>query len=218
MNADDDLILARIGSILDDIAHRDSLPFNGLMGEMPEWVPQPFKDEFRRTRNSLLNNHSENQIIKWINEYKMMVNAPYGVSTPNISYEISLQHQIERLFILHHAVELGEIKGLTFLAGPKAVIGNKVSISNTRNARLSRPIENHEGESLDDVIASLKKMHGDLRPAELWVHFKTAIVSWSDDDCSESGKGDSRKYIYYKNEHERDSIAYATFRKKLNKL
>jgi hypothetical protein len=125
MNADDDLILARIGSILDDIEHRDSLPFNGLMGAMPEWVPQPFKDEFRRTRNSLLNNHSENQIIKWINEYKMMVNAPYGVSTPNISYEISLQNQIERLFILSHAVQLGEIEGLRFLAGDEAVIGAK---------------------------------------------------------------------------------------------
>ena len=216
MNDDDDLIVAKIGSILDDIEHRDSLPFNGLMGAMPGWVPEPFKNEFRRTRDTLLNSHSENQIIKWIKEYKMMVDAPYGVSTPNISYEISLQNQIERLFILSHAVELGEIKGLTLLAGPKAVIGNKVSISNTRNARLSRPIENYEGESLDDVIASLKIMHGDLRPAELWVHFKTAIISWSEDDCTESSTGDSRKYYYLKKDGNKGSIAYGTFRKKLN--
>lgn len=217
MNNDEDLILARIGAILYDIEHGESLPFNGVMGAMPEWVPELFKDEFRRNRNSLLNNHSENQIIKWIKEYKMMVDAPDGVSTPNISYEIELQHQIERLFICSHAVELGEIEGLRFLAGDYAVIGKNTSKTNSKNASYPRPIINDGGDTLDDVIASLKRRHGDLGPSKLWTQLETAIVSWSGDECTETGEGDSRKYVFYKNKDERDSIAYATFRKKLNK-
>ena len=153
MNDDDDLIVARIGSILDDIEHRESLPFNGLMGAMPSWLPEPFKNEFRRTRDTLLNNYSENQIIKWIKEYKMMVDAPYGVSTPNISYEISLQNQIERLFILSHAVELGEIEGLRYIAGGLAVMGSSYSKEQSKRAKEPRKLTSSQIQSINAAYA-----------------------------------------------------------------
>ena len=125
MNNDEDLNLARMEAYLDYIDHRDSLPFNGVMGVMPEWLPEPFKSEFKRIRDFLLNNHSENRIIEWIEEYKTMVDAPAEISTPVISYEIEIQHQIERLFFFRRAVELGEIEGLRFLASDYAVMGSK---------------------------------------------------------------------------------------------
>jgi len=216
MNKEDEAISARFEAILDEEERRDSLPFNGVMGAMPEWVPEPSKDEFRRTRNSLLNNYSENQIIKWINEYKMMVEATDEIFTPKITYEHSLQPQIERLFILSYAVELGEIEGLRYLAGDVAVMGKRKSISTHKNASKLRPKKNDYGESLNEVIAKLKRYYPHLRPHELWVHLKTEIELWSEADCKEYGEKDSRSYHFEIGE-KRGSIAYGTFRKKLNK-
>lgn len=125
MNNDEDLNLASMEAYLDYIDHRDSLPFNGVVGAMPEWLPEPFKGEFKRIRDFLLNNHSENKIIEWIEEYKTMVDAPAEISTPVISYEIEIHHQIERLFFFRRAVELGETEGLRFLASDYAVMGSK---------------------------------------------------------------------------------------------
>ena len=220
---DEDLItpenLAGFISYLDAIEQRKNVSFNGVMGSMPEWMPPFHRNEFLRIRDNLLNDTydydgeltSEAKIIVWIDEYQMM-----GETDRQANIPLELMEVIGKLYQYRHAVKLGEIEGLRFLAGDYAVMGKRTSITASKNAEKPRPKKNCEQVTLDSIIKTLKQNHPDEKPSEVWVHFKTAIKEWSDADCKEYGEKDSRSY-HYEIGDERGSIAYGTFRKKLNK-
>ena len=83
-------------------------------------------------------------------------------------------------------------------------------------ASQKRPKKNEQKEILDDVIIRLKRDNPGSKPGELWIHFKTSIFNWSEDEVIETGgKGeDSRKY-QFKINGKVDTISFGVFRKKL---
>ncbi len=136
MTIDDEITpedVASFKSILEKYEQRENVPFNGVMGLMPEWVPIFHKNDFYRIRNNLLNDTyeydgeliSEDRIVNWIDAYAFIAEAPSEeYSRPSI-IPLELMVVIGKLYQYRHAVKLGETEGLRFLAGDIAVMGTK---------------------------------------------------------------------------------------------
>ena len=147
---DDELItpenIASMQSILDDEALRSKGDFNGVMGSMPEWVPDFHKNKFITIRNNLLNDTrgfdgefaTEENIIKWIDSHEAGI----------YEYPFDLRDQIGTLFQYRHAVKLGEIEGLRLLAGDYAVLGTSYSEEQSERAKQPRKLTKSNKESI----------------------------------------------------------------------
>lgn len=95
--------------------------------------------------------------------------------------------------------------------------GNRYCEGQKEKAGHGRPKNNYEGVSRNELIkAFISGYPTDTPPSELWVPFKTALEEWSESECKESGKGDSRRY-HYEIGVEKLSITFQTFRKAKNK-
>lgn len=198
----------------------EQLKYDGIMGFPPKWVPKPNKDKFNMARFLIFSGVEKGKYH--YNEIKQRFDKL--VSDKNYRLVLALMKDRkpydENLFYLvelYDATLLGEIEGLRVLGGDIAVMGKRKSISTSKNASKPRPKKNYENETLDAVIAGLKRNYPNEKPSEIWVHFKTAIEDWSEcEDCSLYGEKDSQSY-HYEMGDKRGSITYGTFRKKLKK-
>lgn len=202
---------------------RDSQPYDGVLGQVDNWVPDEIKDEFRSIRNKLLDAMNYKELVKvkiirqWIDEfYKKEKLQEDGIYRRSIVIPPKFRRDVSYLALIQTANSLGEPDGLPMLVREMALMGRRKSISSSIIASKKRPKKNYNGETLDSVITTLKRNHHNEKPSELWVHLKPVIEKWSDGDCKESGEKDSRTY-YYGIDEERGAIAYGTFRKKLKK-
>ncbi len=202
---------------------RDSQPYDGVLGQVDNWVPDEIKDEFCSIRNKLLDamNYKEpvkvKKIREWIDEfYKKEKLQGDGIYRRSIVIPPKFRRDVSYLALIQTANSLGEPDGLPMLVREMALMGKRKSISTSINASKPRPKKNDYGETLDSVITTLKRNHSNEKLGEIWVHLKTVLEEWSDGDCKESGEEDSKRYIY-KIDDRQYSITYGTFRKKLRK-
>jgi len=105
---------------------------------------------------------------------------------------------------------------------PDADFGRAQSEGQARKARKGRYAKSDDDRTLEDVIRILSREHHNEKPSEVWTHLKTSLEEWSGDKVTESGAGDSRKYLY-KRPNSADSnggrtISYGAFRKKLSEI
>lgn len=76
-----------------DIQRRNSAPYDGVMGKLPEWMPGNFHREFREIRNRLLCKHTHSDLLDYIIEMREKFGCRF-LFTPAefIDYDPSAPH------------------------------------------------------------------------------------------------------------------------------
>ena len=100
--------------------------FDGLMGKLPDWVPERDKTRFYDYRRKLQTQHPDSQIIEWMNQCDELAETIKNGLNDAISFDYpppEVEEEIELLAFFRFAVSCGEIKGLGLLAGKDAVSG-----------------------------------------------------------------------------------------------
>lgn len=138
--------VARMQAYLDHIDARINAPYDGVLGRLPDWVPDWHQQEFFKARNSLLNGGrygdpvNREQIIEWMDAYCRLGNTPEGqVSRDYIPIE--RMDPIGQLAHYRYAVSRGELKGLELLGGGDAVAGWKSRTGHTKRDDHKNKIE-----------------------------------------------------------------------------
>ena len=125
-----------------------NLPYDGLLGSAPDWVPQPFQLNLESNRNLLLEiwGLSIDEAMNWINFFEsaspesienLDQELPFSPSFPS-GYPFDAIHFYRvctELAELRRASQLQPEKGLTLLSGPYAGKGYK----NAKNLKVKKP-------------------------------------------------------------------------------
>lgn len=148
---------------------RNSQPYDGVAGRLPEWVPEWHKNEFRKIRDKLLDTPlygeevSRENIILWMDNYCALGSLRVGVcSSGFIPPEV--WDDVGYLAHIRYAVSLDKEKGLLLLAGEQAVKGERFSSGGTSKkgkeyepkASIRKICANINSQKFDDVLEVLR--------------------------------------------------------------
>ena len=88
-------------------------PYDGIRGRLPVWIPQQFINEFKKIQSKLLieQRYNPDKIQQYIANY--LVNSKPEMVDVKIPGKIL--DDIYRLWIIKHAIKVGEQKGLEIL-------------------------------------------------------------------------------------------------------
>ncbi len=125
----DEETVAKLKQVIDEHTQLCEAEYDGVLGTLPEWVPDSNQKEFQDSRNQLLEHYSHSQILHWIESHishRLTGELPecsYGQKfiMPDARYNISV------LALIKKAVLSGKKKGLGLLAGNLAVKGDSFS-------------------------------------------------------------------------------------------
>lgn len=158
---------------------RTAAPYDGVLGLLPEWVPEWHQLEFRTTRNRLLDRRSDGdpptvaQIVTWMDEYAAIQQLADSEAIYH-SIPVDIWSEISVLAGYRFVVQQGEDKGLLMLGGKSAIVGRARRKKQSEIAQRPRP---HRGIAwLVREVALKTDALGDLLPAEeAWDEFVTKL-------------------------------------------
>jgi hypothetical protein len=104
--------------------------FDGLMGQLPDWVPEQIKTRFYDYRRKLRTQYPDSQIIEWMNQCDELEEIIKRGLNDAISFNYpppEVTDETKFLASVRYAVSLEETDGLGWLAGEQAVKGKKFS-------------------------------------------------------------------------------------------
>ena len=140
---------------------RDSLPFDGIMGSLPNWVPDNFQRQFHTIRDRLLAKYTHKQLLdildKGIAEARnlrgMLTGKSMDITTGPFEFsEVKGVREASFLVRMMDAVILGPEKGLALLTDPDHAktlkIGANNRIRQTEKAKLHRGKVGYDGDTL----------------------------------------------------------------------
>jgi hypothetical protein len=118
---------------------RNQAPYDGVLGKPPSWFPPWHANEFRRVRNSLLDEPLLGERITaetvriWIHRYEQWGTVEDAASTGYVPPEVTTAVGV----LAHYrwVASLDPVKGLSQLGGPYASSGYK-----SANSHKARPI------------------------------------------------------------------------------
>lgn len=168
---DGDSFKSDIKAAMELLKWRNSQPYDGVLGQLPKWVPDERKDEFCRIRNKLLDKEiygqkgSVKEIIQWIISFYKLKNSRESTAFyrgGNIPPEV--WSDVSYLALIHEAISLGEEKGLPLLADKKAIKGKKFSSGGAPKkgkefepkASIRKICEEINSTKFEDVLKSLR--------------------------------------------------------------
>ena len=126
-------------------------PYDGVVGQLPEWVPKWHQEQFVFIRNRLLDNGYQGKkltpekILTFMNRYQDLGEVEGDAYIPR-----ELWDDIGSLAHLRWCVSLGDQRGLEILAGDDAVMGRSFRAAQQRKAQ--RPRQTH-----DDLTSALRR-------------------------------------------------------------
>lgn len=180
---DDNSLRSALEKALGEIVERVNQPYDGVLGALPDWVPENFCAEFESTRNKLLRDgYSAAALLTFIDEIIQMEEIAladpdnHPVFRPSTPFQIFPEVSLLARFKV--AISLGEERGLALLLGnshanqiAKAKKYSKHQSGNAKKPR-NRVKVGGEGLSITTVVRQLSNMRdeiGDLLPAkDLW--------------------------------------------------
>lgn len=183
---DDELI----GPLEREMRRRDSLPFDGIMGNLPNWVPDNFQRKFHTIRDRLLGKYTHKHLLdsldKGIAEARnlrgMLTGKPMDITTGPFEFsEVTGMSEASFLVRMMDAVLLGPEKGLALLTDPDhaktAKIGANNRIGQTEKAKLLRGKVGEDGKTINEIIEELAVMpdHRNYTAKEIWNPFISAL-------------------------------------------
>ena len=104
--------------------------FDGLMGKLPDWVPEQVKTHFYDCRRKLQTQYPDSQIVEWMNQCDELTEISKNGLNDAISFDYpppEVEDETKSLARVRYAVSLEETEGLRELAGEQAVKGKKFS-------------------------------------------------------------------------------------------
>ena len=159
-----------------EIQLRNQAPYDGVLGEPPDWVPENFRGDFHQIRNRLLEVYSHDDLLQFIAEMRDMLTP----GTPSYSRPVTpatIMPKISTLAQLQEAVNLGRKKGLALLTDPehskRVTMGEDYSRRQAIIASKPRGRVSEDGETIGAIIQglALSVAHEEENARELWQHF-----------------------------------------------
>ena len=129
-NSEDEIDLSEaIQNSMDSISDIVAMEYDGVVGSLPEWVPDSFQDEFINLRGSLMMDYSLDDIRRFLKAYTDSTYNSDGSCRTGFRavkfYPIEIEHGLEYLRHLKYCVQQGKNNGLELLAGIDAKYANK---------------------------------------------------------------------------------------------
>ena len=121
--------------------HWEDAPYDGIKGYPPEWVPTPFRDQFRSARNVLfLSAYEKRATYEDIQKrFDYVVQHKHGFLELAVTKDCRpYDTQLRILLQLYRSVQLGPEEGLRRLAGEVAVAGIRARTGHQKSAPISR--------------------------------------------------------------------------------
>lgn len=170
--------------------------FDGVRGELPEWMPENYHSELHATR-SCLQNYSYDDLLKFVTEvhdYWKGVNVTF-------SAPLEIHQEIIKLEYFQEVVSLGEKAGLTLLMGSKHASlvkqGTDYIMGQSEKASKPRGKVSEYGETTDEIIGklALANEHKEESAKELWPHFLSKLDEKGCDPKLKEKGVDSAKWV-----------------------
>lgn len=134
--------------------------FDGLMGKLPDWVPEQVKTHFYDCRRKLQTQYPDSQIVEWMNQCDELTEISKNGLNDAISFDYpppEVEDETKSLARVRYAVSLEETEGLRELAGEQAVKGKK--FSSAGSSKKGREYE--PKKSIRRVVQKLGKRNSD---------------------------------------------------------
>jgi hypothetical protein len=191
--------MSTIREILESNFNEHEQPFNGLMGNLPDWVPEPVKTRFYDCRRKLQTQYPISQIIEWMNQCDALAEISKSGLNDAISFYYpppEVEDEAQFLARVRLAVSLEETEGLRLLAGELAVKGRRFSRAGaTKKGREFEPKASIRkictkiaSTKFDDVIRALR----DADRCADWYESTIAPIG-----ISITGVDDENEMIFY---------------------
>jgi len=139
-----------IEAAFNEKTYRDDALYDGLLGNLPEWMPSPLKKEFKAVRNFLLDAYSEDEIREYIRARKDLFSITEVQSVAFTPPEID--DKLDALIYITTIDCLGKDKGL------KAYLGEE-GFEECRNIVQRDIASRKRPNALNSLIASI--IHND---------------------------------------------------------
>ncbi len=149
--------LDNLKSALDRLTERNLAPYDGVMGMLPDWVPDPLKHEFDAQRSLLLDQYSHKDILGFMRARTEELTPGFGWSK---CYSLEITDKLDALIYIKTIVGLGVDGGI------KAYLGKS-------GARVYRGVVNKEiakkdrSDDLQGLIIEIMAGNLRMKPPEL---------------------------------------------------
>jgi len=168
---DGDSFKSDIKAAMELLKWRNSQSYDGVLGQLPKWMPDERRDEFCRIRNKLLDTKIDGQkigvkeIIQRIISFYKLKNSRESTAFCRGSYiPPEFWSDVSYLTLIHEAFSLGEEKGLPLLADKKAIKGKKFSSGGATKkgkeyepkASIRKICTRIDSTKFDDVVDALR--------------------------------------------------------------
>lgn len=99
-------MLDALNAALDARAKLNEQPYDGVLGQPPEWMPAPLVSEFFAARDIVLRNHSSKQVLGWMRACRALAR-----------YSFEHVREVEALVYIRQLATLGKRKGIDAYLG-----------------------------------------------------------------------------------------------------
>ena len=121
MSKKDKDLMETMKEALEESNKRAEAEYDGLLGSLPCWIPEPLKSEFVSVRGSLLNEYDEEAVREFLNNRKKLL-TPSPNEYVRTSYTPpSIYPKLDALIYIQNIVDLGKDKGIKAYNGEEGV-------------------------------------------------------------------------------------------------
>jgi len=179
----------QLGKMLDDELKermadglpRKSLPYDGVMGILSEWVPERDQNRFYDARNLLLNNYRHDQVLELLDLWPRYIKDKLDIQqhinkkldhkeevedlvikkirkvddSPFTQMHRELEQAIDFMFLIKQATDAGPMQGIKMLAGDHAARGYKTVSSASGGGKAKGENASQEKERVRDAAKQI---------------------------------------------------------------
>jgi hypothetical protein len=154
----------------------NNAPYDGVLGQLPKWMPKNFHRQFRRLRGILLHTYSHDDLLGFIAEAAEVFYK--DEKNPTVSRSLmpdGICFDILDLAKFQEAVRLGKEAGLSLLTDPDhakhVTMGEGYSRQQSDKASKPRGKVSDDGETIGDIIGKIAVNAPKESAKELWTRF-----------------------------------------------
>ena len=137
-------------------------PYDGIRGKLPVWVPQQFITAFKEIQSKLLMEQRNNpdRIKQHIQNYTNSL-GDHKPEMIDVKIPDKIRGDIDRLWIINYAINLGKPKGLEILLGGKTAENIIPGQEENENLKIGRQKGAKKNKARSTAIKALAKQVND---------------------------------------------------------
>jgi len=108
-------LFKKISEALYQLRQRQKAKYDGVVGSLPKWVPDPLRQEFQAVRNDLLDKYDHEDLLQYLNGRKRMFREEGFRGLPY--YPEIIEDKIDSLIYIQQLVDLKKEKGIKAYLG-----------------------------------------------------------------------------------------------------